>query len=139
MADCRELRETLGSAGNGTALRVIGSSRKYREVSETGEILTAIVNLQAANRELWPYDQVNVKEVFSTACRLNVITRLFLVQTTDFLWMCLHNYGFLRDVTNKGTQLEVMRDWFNAVAYQNAIRATENKAPLAYKVRVARA
>ena len=66
MADCRELRETLGSAGNGTALRVIGSGRKYREVSETGEILTAIVNLQAANRELWPYDQVNAKAVFST-------------------------------------------------------------------------
>ena len=41
--------------------------------------------------------------------------------------------GFLRDVTNKGTQLEVMRDWFNAVMYQSAIRATEDKAPLSYK------
>ena len=27
MADTRELRETLGAASNGTALRVIGSSR----------------------------------------------------------------------------------------------------------------
>ena len=70
MADCRELREALGSAGNGTALRVIGSSRKYREVAEPSEVLTAIVNLQAANRELWPFDQ-----------------------TSDFLWQCLHNYG----------------------------------------------
>ena len=42
--------------------------------------------------------------------------------------------GFLRDVTNKGTQLEVMRDWFNACMYQNAIRATEERAPLSYKV-----
>ena len=70
MADCRELREAIGSAGNGTAMRVIGSSRKYREVAEPSEVLTAIVNLQAANRELWPYDM-----------------------TTDHLWQCLHNYG----------------------------------------------
>ena len=42
--------------------------------------------------------------------------------------------GFLRDVTNKGTQLEVMRDWFNSCMYQNAIRATEDRAPLSYKV-----
>ena len=62
MADTRELRETLGAAANGTALRVIGSSRKYKEVTETGEILTAIVNLAAANRELWPYDQVGKTE-----------------------------------------------------------------------------
>ena len=61
MADSRELRETLGSAGNGAALRVIGSSRKYKEVTETGQVLTAIVNLAAANRELWPYDQVKTK------------------------------------------------------------------------------
>ena len=37
-------------------------------------------------------------------------------------------------MTNKGTQLEVMRDWFNACMYQNAIRATVERAPLAYKV-----
>ena len=36
----------------------VNPCRKYKEVTETGEILTAIVNLAAANRELWPYDQV---------------------------------------------------------------------------------
>ena len=55
-------------------------------------------------------------------------------QTSDHLWQCLHNYGFLRDITNKNIQLDVMREWFNAVQYQNAVRATEGKAPLAYKV-----
>ena len=47
MADSRELREHLGGAGN---LRVIGTSRRYKEIQTAGEVLTAIVNYSAANR-----------------------------------------------------------------------------------------
>ena len=57
------------------------------------------------------------------------------MQTSDFLWTCLHNYGFLRDVTNRTLQLDIMREWFNAVQYQNALRACERRSPLSYKVR----
>ena len=84
--------------------------RKYKEVTETGEILTAIVNLAAANRELWPYDQVGRKV---TDSRLN--NTYVSLQTSDHFWTTLHNYGGLRDVTPKSLQLEIMREWFNAV------------------------
>ena len=40
---------------------------------------------------------------------------MLLLQTSDHLWTTLHNYGFLRDVTPKTLQLEIMREWFNAV------------------------
>ena len=43
-----------------------------------------------------------------------------LLQTSDFLWTTLHNYGFLRDVTNKALQLDIMREWFNAVQVKEA-------------------
>ena len=48
--------------------------------------------------------------------------------------MCLHNYGFLRDVTNKALQLDIMREGFNAVQHQNALRACDRRPPLSYKV-----
>ena len=79
-------------------------------MTETGEILTAIVNLAAANRELWPYDQVGSEVTDNHLNNTNVS-----LQTSDHLWTTLHNYGFLRDVTPKSLQLEIMREWFNAV------------------------
>ena len=58
LADSRDLREHLSSAGNGTAVRVVGSSKRYKEVNEFSEVISALINFGAANRELWPMDQV---------------------------------------------------------------------------------
>ena len=58
LADARDIREHLSSAGNGTQVRTIGSSKKYKEVNEFNEVVSALINFAAANRELWPMDQV---------------------------------------------------------------------------------
>ena len=48
---------------------MVGSSKKYKEITDFGELITALVNFSAANRELWPMDM-----------------------TGDFMWHCLHSY-----------------------------------------------
>ena len=58
LADSRDLREALSSAGNGTMVRVVGSSKKYKEVNEFSEVISSLINFGAANAELWPMDQV---------------------------------------------------------------------------------
>ena len=58
LADARDIREHLASAGNGTQIRTVGSSKKYKEVNEFNEVVSALINFAAANRELWPFDQV---------------------------------------------------------------------------------
>ena len=63
LADSRDLREHLSSAGNGTAVRVVGSSKRYKEVNEFSEVISALINFGAANRELWPMDQVGRKSL----------------------------------------------------------------------------
>ena len=37
-------------------------------------------------------------------------------------------------MTNKALQLDIMREWFNAVQHQNALRACDRRPPLSYKV-----
>ena len=68
LADARDLREHLSSAGNGSAVRTIGSSKKYKEINEFNELISALVNFAAANRELWPWDQVRFQNMVGTRC-----------------------------------------------------------------------
>ena len=56
-----------------------------------------------------------------------------VLQTSDFIWHCLHSYAFLADITNKGTRLDVGKKFFDRVLYLNCCNAVEKKAPLSYR------
>ena len=56
-----------------------------------------------------------------------------VLQTSDFIWHCLHSYAFLADITNKGTRLDVGKKFFDRVLYLNCCNAVEKKALLSYR------
>ena len=84
-------------------------AKKYKPIVSFDEVLTALVNYDCSNRELWPYDT-----------------------SATLLWRCFVEYGLLLWVKNSKMRAAIGEELLNNCFYQNAKRARQDEAPLDY-------